>query len=177
MLFSPLLPLSSLPHSIPTLSLIFLSWNHTQCSHQAALYSTHSPVTIQVVCFFDFKLHSWHEIHQGEGVQKLYVCRVVLSLRLFPILWNSSLLLYCCCYFCCIYVSFYNYYHYWNLKEGEIKRRLLKKRDRDFWLSEGWKDSSWVTPYSPAPHITHLSGTLHGAKALRVTQGIHKLVL
>lgn len=137
MLFSPLLPLSSLPHSIPTLSLIFLSWNHTQCSHQAALYSTHSPVTIQVVCFFDFKLHSWHEIHQGEGVQKLYVCRVVLSLRLFPILRNSSLLLYCCCYFCCIYVSSYNYYHYWNLKEGEIKRRLLKKRDRDYLTIRG----------------------------------------
>lgn len=88
-------------------------------------------MTIQVVCFFDFKLHSWHEIHQGEGVQKLYVCRVVLSLRLFPILWNSSLLFYCCCYFYCIYVSSYNYYHYSTLKGGgEIKRRLLKKRDR-----------------------------------------------
>lgn len=149
--------------------------SYTMQSSSCSLFYPLSCVTIQVVCFFDFKLHSWHEIHQGEGVQKLYICRVVLSLRLFPVLLNSSLLLYCCCYLCYICVSS-NYYNYSNLKErGEIRRRLLKKRDR---VNIGGLERQFLGQYAIVlPHILYNPSVWHPThRALKVIQGVHKLV-
>lgn len=128
----------SVPCSFPYFSLL-KSWpSETVYTMHSLSWSLFYPLSCdhpRLSVSLILKLHAWHEIHQGEGVQKLYMYSVILSLSTFPIIWNSEwlhpLFLCCCCYFCC-YVCFssYNNNYYSNLKGGgEMRRRLMKKRD------------------------------------------------